>query len=524
MAERPSQRAIRRVLVANRGEIARRLITACRELGLSAVAVASDADADADWHRDADAVARLPGVTATETYLDAERVLDAARALDADAIHPGYGFLSERASFAEACAAAGLVFIGPTPEAMRTLGAKIDALEAARAAGVPTVPGVRGDGRSADELAEDAERIGYPILIKASAGGGGRGMRLVERPEDLDDALAAARAEAASAFGDASVLVEKYFARARHVEVQVLGDHHGNVRHFFERECSIQRRYQKIVEEAPSPGVSPALRERIAGAAVDLARSVGYTSAGTLEFLVHGEAFYFLEMNTRLQVEHPVTELVTGIDLAAWQIRIAAGEALPWSQEEIGLRGHAIEARVYAEDPSAGFLPSIGTIGLWRPPVGPGVRCDDGVATGSRVTPHYDAMIAKVIASATTRAEAIARLRRALADTVALGVTTNLGYLDAILANPAFAAGETHTRFLDERLAGWRPAAPPEGPDADDPWLAAAVLEAAGATRAGGAPATGADSAAGGAGHDPWSEAGRWRNVEAGAASRADGR
>ena len=510
MAEPVAHRPLRRVLIANRGEIARRLITACRELGLAAVAIASDPDADADWHRDADAVLRLPGASAAETYLAEDRILDAARALGADAVHPGYGFLSERASFAEACAAAGLVFIGPSPSAMRALGAKIDALAAARAAGVPTVPGVRGDQRSDAALRDAASEIGFPVLIKASAGGGGRGMRRVERAEDIADALDAARAEAGSAFGDARVLIEKYFDRARHVEVQVLGDRHGNVRHLFERECSIQRRYQKIVEEAPSPGIDADLRSRMTTAAVDLARSVGYASAGTVEFLVDGDAFYFLEMNTRLQVEHPVTEVVTGIDVAMWQIRVAAGEALPWPQDALGLRGHAIEARVYAEDPASGFMPSIGPIGLWRPPAGPGLRCDDGIATGDRITPHYDAMIAKVIAGAATRAEAIARLRRALRDTVALGVATNLLFLDAVLAHPAFAAGETHTRFLDEHLAGWRPPAL-DGTDADDAFLAAAALEAL--SGAGSGFGAGDTVGAEGMAPDPWADAGRWRNV-----------
>ena len=509
------------VLVANRGEIARRIVCAAHDLGWRAACVASDADRDAVWHQAADTVVALPGATATETYLRADRILDAARRVGADVIHPGYGFLSERPGFADACAAAGIAFAGPTADAMRQLGGKVPAVELARRAGVPTVPGVSGVGLGDDDLAAAADRLGYPVLIKASAGGGGRGMRRVDEAATFADALAAAKAEARSAFGDDTVLLERYFPRARHVEVQVLGDGDGRVLHLYERDCSVQRRYQKILEEAPAPHLPAAQRDALTAAAVRLAEAVRYRSAGTVEFLVDPTAappggFYFLEMNTRLQVEHPVTELVTGLDLAAWQLRLAAGEPLAVAQADVALRGHAIEARLYAEDPAQGFLPSIGRLTQYRPPAGPGIRVDDGVATGSEITPHYDAMIAKVIAAGADRGEALARLRRALAETVVLGVTTNLDYLQAIAGHEAFAAGAVHTKFLDEHLAGWR------GGDvaADDAWLAAAAFERLGSvgavvdgSAAGDGPAAAVDAA-------PWARLGGWRNVRVGGDGR----
>lgn len=445
---------------------------------------------------------RLSGATAAETYLDAGRILEAARSAGADAIHPGYGFLSERADFAEACAAAGITFVGPSPAAMRAMGSKIEAVRIAREAGVPTVPGVSGTGMSDADLERAAHTIGYPVLIKASAGGGGRGMRLVQEHSALADGLAAARAEAASAFGDPAVLLEKYFESARHIEVQVLGDRHGNVVHLFERECSIQRRYQKIIEESPSPGIDETTRAPITSAAVALARQVGYESAGTVEFLVdEAGGFYFLEMNTRLQVEHPVTEAVTGLDLAAWQLRIAAGEALDMTQGEITSRGHAIECRVYAEDPAAGFLPSIGPIGVYQPPRGPGIRCDDGVAEGSVITPHYDAMIAKVIAYGEDRHAAIDRARLALSDMVVLGVTTNISYMSAILDHPAFREGATDTRFLERHFADWSA----EREIGDDVWVTAAALEVLGLAAGQGASRGGAGGDAARS-EDPWGQ------------------
>ncbi len=501
-------RPIRRLLVANRGEIARRVFRACKALEIESVAVYSDVDAGSAWSRSADLALPLCGETAGETYLRADKILDAARDVGADAIHPGYGFLSENAGFAEACAEAGLVFVGPGPAAMRALGSKVGARAAALAAGVPVIPGIDGAGKSPAELRAEAEGIGFPVLIKASAGGGGRGMRVVERVEDFADAARAARAEAASAFGDDHLLVERYFPDSRHVEVQVIGDAHGQVLHLFERECSIQRRHQKIVEESPSPNIDAAQRSAMCEAAVALARQVGYENAGTVEFLVDLEGgFYLLEMNTRLQVEHPVTELVTGVDLVAWQIRVAEGRPLPVDQAAITQRGHAIECRLYAEDPARGFLPSIGRLAHYRAPSGPGVRCDDGVVSGSQVSPHYDAMIAKIISQGWDREAAIRRMRQALAGTVALGLRTNLGYLQAILDHPAFEAGQTTTRFLERHMADWN-----EAVEADDAtWLAMAAFESLSAARS----ASGADLAEGETGwqEDPWASTEAWRNL-----------
>jgi acetyl-CoA carboxylase biotin carboxylase subunit len=496
--------------VANRGEIARRIFRACRVLGLRSAAATSEIDAGSVWSRSADLSVPLRGETAAETYLNSDAILAAARAVEADAIHPGYGFLSENADFAAACRDAGITFIGPTPEAMRILGSKVGARAAAQAAGVPIIPGVDGLGRTGAELAAAAARIGYPVLIKASAGGGGRGMRLVRDAEAFTGALQAAQAEAAAAFGDDHMLLEKYFEQARHVEVQVLGDSHGNLVHLFERECSIQRRHQKLVEESPSPAVGEELRREMTAAAVAVAREVGYHSAGTVEFLLdrHGR-FYLLEMNTRLQVEHPVSESVTGVDLAAWQIRIAAGEPLGFGQQELALHGHAIECRVYAEDPARGFLPSAGRIALYRAPSGPGIRCDDGLATGSVVPAQYDALLAKVIASGWDRDTAVRRMTQALAGTVVLGVTTNVPYLQDIVAHPAFQAGETTTAFLDAHLAGWTGTPAP----GEDDWLAVFAYESL-AARAGATAGDGAGPAApSGLVADPWSSTEAWRNV-----------
>ena len=498
----------RKVLIANRGEIALRLIRACHELDIRAVAVYSDVDQGAPWVRAADEAYPLHGSTAAETYLDRHKLLTIAANANADAIHPGYGFLSENADFAAACARAGVVFVGPSPEAMRALGSKAAARALAEAQGVPVVPGVDGLGQSDDELAAAAAAIGYPVLIKASAGGGGKGMRVVGAPDALRDALQAARQEAQSAFGDPHVLLEKYFTEIHHVEVQVLGDLHGRLLHLYERECSVQRRHQKIIEESPAPIVrDPALREAIAASAVRLAAAAGYTNAGTVEFIVDSTGgFYFLEMNTRLQVEHPITETVTGIDLVNWQLRIAAGEPLPFAQEDIRQRGHAIECRVYAEDPAASFLPSIGEIGFYARPAGPGIRVDDGLETGATVSPYYDPMLAKVITWGQDRPEAIRKMDHALREMVVLGVTTNIDYLRAILAAPAFRAGDTSTSFLAEHMAGWRPSA--EVSDAE--WVAAAAWEALAATHA----AEDASSSADGARvYDPWQTQAGWRNA-----------
>ena len=497
----------RKVLIANRGEIARRIIRACHELGIAAVAVYSDVDERAPWVREADEAYPLHGSTAAETYLDREKILTIATNNGVEAIPPGYGFLSENADFAAACAKRGVVFVGPPPEAMRALGSKAAARSIAESHDVPVVPGVDGLGKSDDELAVAAAAIGYPVLIKASAGGGGKGMRVIHEESQLRDGLQAARQEAQSAFGDPHVLLEKYFTEIHHVEVQVLGDRHGNLVHLYERECSIQRRHQKIIEESPSPivGENEALREAITAAAVRLARAAGYTSAGTVEFIVDGAGgFYFLEMNTRLQVEHPVTESVTGVDLVTWQLRVAAGEPLPFAQGDIPRRGHAIESRVYAEDPATGFLPSIGEIAHYAPPSGPGVRVDDGIESGSAVSPYYDPMLAKVITWGQDRAEAIRKMDRALRETVVLGVTTNVGYLRDILAVPAFLAGQTSTNFLAQHMADWRPAVGAR----EEEWIAAAVWEVVATTDH--RPQT---TEGGAVVYDPWAAVGGWRNV-----------
>jgi 3-methylcrotonyl-CoA carboxylase alpha subunit len=496
----------RKVLIANRGEIARRIIRACHELGIRAVAVYSDVDEQAPWVREADEAYALRGSMATETYLDQEKLLIIASNCGAEAVHPGYGFLSENAGFAAACARQGIVFIGPSPEAMRALGSKAAARTLAEANDVPVVPGIDGAGKSDDELAAAAGAIGYPVLIKASAGGGGKGMRVVNSPGELRDGLQAARREAESAFGDPHVLLEKYFTEIHHVEIQVLGDHHGRLLHLYERECSIQRRHQKIIEESPAPVLhDPRIREAMAAAAVRLAQAAGYTSAGTVEFIVDGEGnFYFLEMNTRLQVEHPVTEAVTGIDLVNWQLRIAAGEPLLFNQDDIRQRGHAMECRIYAEDPANNFLPSIGEISLYHRPAGPGLRIDDGIETGSAVSPYYDPMLAKVITWGADRAEAIRKMDRALREMVVLGVTTNIEYLRAILAEPAFLAGSTSTNFLAEQMPKWQPSRTVNQAE----WIAAAVYEAIGGTTIN-RPSAGEGIEV----HDPWETARGWRNV-----------
>jgi 3-methylcrotonyl-CoA carboxylase alpha subunit len=436
------------ILIANRGEIAVRIIRACRELGVTAVAVASAADRDALHVRQADAVVMLDPVAGPRAYLDVGLIIDAATQSGAQAIHPGYGFLSERAHFARACRDAHITFIGPPPEAIELMGSKIAAKRLAETVGVPTVPGYMEDDQRRERLRAEAERIGFPLLIKASAGGGGKGMRTVQAMDEFDAALEGAKREALAAFGDDAVFLERLILRPRHIEIQVLADAHGACVHLFERECSIQRRHQKIIEESPSVALSPALRAEMGAAAVRLAQAAGYCNAGTVEFMLDEQGhYYFLEINTRLQVEHPVTELVTGLDLVHLQIAVAAGEPLPFAQVDLTQRGHAIEARVYAEDPVT-FLPSIGRIALFAPPEGPGIRNDVGLESGDEVTVNYDPMLAKLIVHAPDRAAAIARLQRALDEYAALGVTTNLPLLRAIAADASFAAGATTTDFL----------------------------------------------------------------------------
>ncbi|MEU5124554.1 acetyl/propionyl/methylcrotonyl-CoA carboxylase subunit alpha [Streptomyces mobaraensis] len=440
------------VLVANRGEIAVRVIRTLRELGIRSVAVYSDADADARHVREADTAVRLGPASAAESYLSVERLLAAAERSGARAVHPGYGFLAENAAFARACADAGLVFIGPPADAIDLMGDKIRAKETVRAAGVPVVPGSSGSGLTDAQLIDAAREIGMPVLLKPSAGGGGKGMRLVRDEALLADEIAAARREARGSFGDDTLLVERWIDRPRHIEIQVLADGHGNVVHLGERECSLQRRHQKIIEEAPSVLLDEATRAAMGAAAVQAARSCGYTGAGTVEFIVPGgdpSAYYFMEMNTRLQVEHPVTELVTGLDLVEWQLRAAAGERLSFTQDEVTLTGHAIEARVCAEVPARGFLPSAGTVVALREPEGPGVRVDSGLLPGTEVGTDYDPMLAKIIAYGPDRATALRRLRAALADTTILGLETNTGFLRRLLAHPSVVSGDLDTGLVD---------------------------------------------------------------------------
>ena len=438
---------IRRLLIANRGEIARRVIRTAHEMGIATAAVYADGDVGAPFVREADTALALNGTTSAQTYLDAAKVLDACRRVGADAVHPGYGFLSENAAFAQAVIDAGIRWVGPSPDAIGQMGDKLAAKRVIQEANVPTLPAI--ELKAGEDIQAAAERIGYPVLVKASAGGGGRGMRVVESPAELEAAVAGARREAGAAFGDDTLFLERWVTSARHVEIQILGDQHGNVVHLFERECSIQRRHQKIIEEAPSPAVDAALRQRMGAAAVSAAKRIGYASAGTVEFLLDGDDFWFLEVNTRLQVEHPVTEEITGLDLVREQLRIAEGEPLGYVQEDLAINGHAIEARLYAEDPQRNFLPSPGTVELWRPAPGDLARFDSGVETGSAVSVEFDPMIAKVITHARTRREAAARLARALEQTTLQGLRNNRDFLVATLRTPAFIAGDTTTDFID---------------------------------------------------------------------------
>jgi len=438
-----------KVLVANRGEIAWRVMRTAKAMGYRTVAVYSDADKEAPHVSFADEAVRIGPSPVGESYLSIDRILEAAHKFGADAVHPGYGFLSENETFAAACEKAGLVFIGPPPAAIAAMGNKAAAKRRMIAAGVPCVPGYQGADQSDGNLEKEARKIGLPVMVKAAAGGGGRGMRLVEREADLLAAIHSARTEAESAFGSGELILEKAVEDARHVEIQVFADAHGNVIHLGERDCSVQRRHQKVIEEAPSPAVNANLRHRMGAAAVAAARAIGYRGAGTVEFLLGGAgAFYFLEMNTRLQVEHPVTEAITGQDLVAWQLKVAAGEKLPLTQEQVTFAGNAIEVRLYAEDTYAGYLPQTGRIDVWRPASGTGIRVDHGMKEGLAISPFYDPMIAKFIAHGATREEARLRLVHALRETVVLGPTTNRHFLIRLLEHPEFAAGEATTAFL----------------------------------------------------------------------------
>ncbi len=469
--------AFGKILIANRGEIACRVVRTAKTLGYRTVAVFSDADAGALHVRQADEAVRIGPAPAKDSYLNIDAILAAAKLAGADAVHPGYGFLSENAAFAQACAQADLVFIGPPPTAIDAMGNKARAKVLMETAGIPCVPGYHGAEQSDDRLSAEARRIGFPLIVKAAAGGGGRGMRLVNGHEDVANALTRARSEAASAFNSGELILEKAIAEARHIEIQVFADRHGNVIHFGERDCSIQRRHQKVIEEAPSPVVSTELRAKMGEAAIAAARAIGYVGAGTVEFLLDPSGkFYFLEMNTRLQVEHPVTEAVTGLDLVEWQLRVAAGETLPLEQHQVKFNGHAIEARLYAEDPSQSFLPQSGTLIDWRPASGDGVRVDHGLAPGQRVSPFYDPMLAKLIAHGATREEARRRLIKAIEDTVALGLTTNRSFLIAALRHPSFVAGGATTAFIDRHFPAGSNALRRPQPDLRTLALAAVLL------------------------------------------------
>ncbi|WP_186223179.1 acetyl/propionyl/methylcrotonyl-CoA carboxylase subunit alpha [Burkholderia gladioli] len=504
-----------KILIANRGEIACRVAATCRRLGIASVAVYSDADARAKHVEACDQAVPIGGAAAADSYLRYERIIEAARATGAQAIHPGYGFLSENEDFAQACAAAGIVFIGPPVAAIAAMGSKAAAKALMHEAGVPLVPGYHGDDQDPALLHREADAIGYPVLLKASAGGGGKGMRVVERSADFPAALASCQREAASSFGNDRVLIEKYLQRPRHVEVQVFGDTLGNIVYLFDRDCSVQRRHQKVLEEAPAPGLSDAQRRAMGDAAVAAARAVGYVGAGTVEFIVTGEQFYFMEMNTRLQVEHPVTEMISGLDLVEWQLRAASGEPLPLRQDELRVNGHAIEARLYAENPARGFLPSTGTLRHLRLPrgaeftIGTAVRVDSGVREGDAITPFYDPMIAKLIVHGADRAEALKRMARALRDCEAVGLSTNVAFLQRIVASEPFATADLDTGLIErnhETLFAARPLAPVAVALA-----CAALLAREGATAAAADKGKGAIGSMSAQAASPWGALGNWR-------------
>ncbi|MDO8958975.1 MAG: acetyl/propionyl/methylcrotonyl-CoA carboxylase subunit alpha [Rhodocyclaceae bacterium] len=500
-----------KILIANRGEIACRVIKTARRMGIRTVAVYSEADAGARHVRLADEAVCIGPAAARESYLVAGRIIAAAQATGAQAIHPGYGFLSENVEFAEACAANGIVFIGPPVNAIRAMGLKSESKKLMEQAGVPLTPGYHGDAQAPDFLRQQADRIGYPVLIKASAGGGGKGMRVVGSSADFAEALLSCQREATASFGNDHVLIEKYLQRPRHIEIQVFGDTHGNCVYLFERDCSVQRRHQKVLEEAPAPGMSPERRTLMGNAAVSAARAVGYVGAGTVEFIVPGlneqdGSFYFMEMNTRLQVEHPVTEMITGLDLVEWQLKVAAGEPLPLAQDQLTIKGHALEARIYAEDPTRGFLPATGRLTHLVPPVESlHVRVDTGVEQDDEITPHYDPMIAKLIVWDDSRERALARMLQALADYRIVGVTSNVGFLARLVACPSFARADLDTGLIERERAFLFPddaaAAPPR-----EAWLLAALAELLRDQNYGAAKA-----AASGDAHSPWHMRDGWR-------------
>jgi 3-methylcrotonyl-CoA carboxylase alpha subunit len=494
-----------KILIANRGEIACRVIKTARRMGIRTVAVYSEADAGARHVRLADEAVCIGAPSPKESYLVADKIIAAALATGAQAVHPGYGFLSENEDFAEACAKNGLVFIGPPVSAIRAMGSKSEAKKLMEKAGVPLTPGYHGDNQEPEFLKQQADAIGYPVLIKAAAGGGGKGMRAVSKSEEFLDALASCKREAQSSFGDQHVLIEKYLQRPRHIEIQVFGDSHGNCVYLFERDCSVQRRHQKVVEEAPAPNMPPERRAAMGKAAVDAAQAVGYVGAGTVEFIVNQDGtFYFMEMNTRLQVEHPVTEMITGLDLVEWQLKVGAGETLPLRQEQLAIRGHALEARIYAEDPDKGFLPSIGKLIHLAPPAETlHVRVDTGVEQDDEISPHYDPMIAKLIVWDETRARALARMLQALADYRVVGVSNNIGFLSRLVACPAFAQADLDTGLIERERSFLFPetAEPPA-----EAWLVAALAELIRDQQY-----ALAEAEASGDPHSPWHERDGWR-------------
>ncbi|MDX9994739.1 MAG: acetyl/propionyl/methylcrotonyl-CoA carboxylase subunit alpha [Rhodocyclaceae bacterium] len=496
-----------KILIANRGEIACRVIKTARRMGIRTVAVYSEADAGARHVRLADEAVCIGPAAARESYLVIDRIIAACKSTGAQAVHPGYGFLSENEEFAEACAANGIVFIGPPVSAIRAMGLKSESKKLMEKAGVPLTPGYHGDDQEPDFLRAQADAIGYPVLIKASAGGGGKGMRAVWKGEEFADALASCQREAASSFGDEHVLIEKYLQRPRHIEIQVFGDAHGNCVYLFERDCSVQRRHQKVLEEAPAPGMTPERRAAMGQAAVDAAKAVGYVGAGTVEFIVdQSGTFYFMEMNTRLQVEHPVTEMITGVDLVEWQLKVGAGETVPLTQAQLQIRGHALEARIYAEDADKGFLPATGRLSHLAPPAGSlNVRVDTGVEEGDEITPHYDPMIAKLIVWDENRERALARMLQALADYRIVGVTSNVGFLSRLVACPSFARADLDTGLIERERDFLFPGAGAAEPPGDA-WRLAALAELLRDRRFGTAHAT-----ASGDPHSPWHLRDGWR-------------
>jgi acetyl-CoA carboxylase biotin carboxylase subunit len=475
----------KKLLVANRGEIAVRVLRTAREMGIATVAVYSQADRKSLHVEIADEAVEIGPPAPLESYLNIPRIIEAAKRTGAEAIHPGYGFLAENASFAKACKEAGLIFVGPPADALRRVGDKLEARKLALSVGAPVIPGMTATQPDIALFKKEAQEIGYPVLIKAAAGGGGKGMRVVSSPSELDEGLQGAMREAQNAFGDATVYLEKYIAEPRHIEMQILCDEHGNAVWLGERECSIQRRHQKIIEESPSPVMAPQLRQEMGQTAVKIAKAAGYRNAGTVEFLYEKGKYYFLEVNARLQVEHPVTEFCTGLDLVALQLHIASGEEIPFSQQEVHPRGHAIECRIYAEDPTRNFLPSSGVIAVLEEPQGPGVRCDSGLREGLEVSVHYDPILSKVITYGENRAEAVRRMCRALSEYVIMGVATPISLLLNILEHPAFISGELSTHFLEHHFPNWKP---PKASDAVREVAFIAAMLARAETKHGGGP------------------------------------